>query len=195
MKKIILVIAITMCSLTSFAQKSSWYVGGQVGFNSGSKEITGQPDIKSNDWSFAPEVGTFLKDNLQLGVALNISGASSDTNDYSETKVAPVLYLRRFFKLTDNFSTFAGVVGSFTTGSVEQNGIDGDISGAGINLSIGAAYALSPRFTAVAQYGLFGYTSETTEIGGVETKDTNFGLNVNTLGPVFNVGIYYTFKK
>lgn len=195
MKKIILVLAISISSLTTFAQKSSWYVGGQAGFNTGSKKITGQADIKSNDWSFAPEVGTFLQDNLQLGMALNISGANSDINNYSESKIAPVLYLRRFFKITDSFSTFAGVVSSFTTGSVEESGIDGDISGAGINLSIGAAYALSPRFTAVAQYGLFGYTSETTEVSGVKTRDTNFGLNVNTLGPVFNVGIYYTFKK
>ena len=195
MKKIILAITISIFSLTTYAQKSSWYVGGQVGFNSGTEEESGMPDIKTSNWSFAPELGTFLKDNLQLGVALNISGKSTDKDDYSQTKIAPVLYLRRFFKLTDSFSTFAGVVGSFTTGSVEENGVDGDLSGVGVNLSIGAAYALSPRFTAVAQYGLFGYTSETTDLGGIETTNTNFGLNVNSLGPVFNVGIYYTFKQ
>ena len=103
--------------------------------------------------------------------------------------------LRRFFKITDNFSTFAGIVGSYTTGSVEENGYSGDVCGSGVNLSIGAAYALSSRFTAVAQYGLFGYTTQTIEFDGYERTESNFGLNVNTLGPVFNVGIYYTFKK
>ena len=180
---------------TVHAQKGSWYVGGQLGYNSKTEKNTGLPDVKTNTWAVAPEVGTFLQNTLQLGFAVNLSGSDvSDGIDSTTTKFAPVLYLRRFFKVGDAFSTFVGLVGSVTTGSVDANATKYDLGGWSANVSLGAAYAVSKRFTVVGQYGLFGYTSQTVESGPNKNEINNLGFNINALGPVFNVGLYWTFK-
>ena len=175
------------------AQKGSWYIGGQLGFNSKTEKNAGSADLTTTTWSVAPEVGTFLQNNLQLGFALNLGGLNS-TNT-SETTFSPVIYLRRFYPVGDKFSLFTGIVGNFTAGSTEVNGQSGTLSGWGLNLSLGAAFAVSKTFTLVGQYGLFGYSYESVEISGDKSSVSNFGLNVNSLGPVFNVGIYWTFKE
>ncbi len=175
------------------AQKGSWYIGGQLGFNSKTEKNAGTTDITTTSWSVAPEVGTFLQNNLQLGLALNLGGINS-TNS-SETAISPVIYLRRFYPMGDKFSLFTGIVGNFTAGSTNLNGQSGDLSGWGLNLSLGAAFAVSKTFTVVGQYGLFGYSYASTTINGDKSSISNFGLNVNSLGPVFNVGLYWTFKE
>lgn len=175
------------------AQKGSWYVGGQLGFNSKTEKNTGFADVTTTTWSVAPEVGTFLQKELQLGFALNLGGANS-TNS-SETTFSPVLYLRRFYPVGDKFSIFTGIVGNFTTGSTKVNNQSGDLSGWGLNLSLGAAFGISKTFTLVGQYGLLGYSYESTSVNGDKNSVSNFGLNVNSLGPVFNVGLYWTFKE
>jgi Outer membrane protein beta-barrel domain len=177
----------------TYSQKGSWYLGGQLGYNSTTEKNTGSSDVTITTWSVAPEVGTFLQNNLQLGFALNLGGSNS-TNT-SQTTFSPVLYLRRFYKVGDNFSLFTGIVGNFTTGSTKEYNLSGTISGWGLNLSLGAAFAVSKTFTVVGQYGLFGYSYKSTKYDAVKNSVSNFGLNVNSLGPVFNVGIYWTFKE
>jgi hypothetical protein len=138
-------------------------------------------------------VGTFLQNNLQLGFAVNLGGSNSPNT--TETTFSPVLYLRRFYPVGDKFSLFTGIVGNFTTGSTKTGNQDGTLSGWGLNLSLGAAFAVSKTFTLVGQYGLFGYSYESVKFDSTKHEISNFGLNVNSLGPVFNVGIYWTFKE
>lgn len=173
------------------AQKGSWYVGGQLGYNSRTQKNTGMPDVTTSTWSVAPEVGTFLQKELQLGFAVNLGGSSAP--NFSETTFSPVLYLRRFYPVGDKFSLFTGIVGNFLTGTSKQSGQSSDLSGWGLNLSLGAAYGISKTFTLVGQYGLLGYSYESTTLNGNKSSIDNFGLNVNSLGPVFNVGLYWTF--
>ena len=175
------------------AQKGSWYIGGQLGYNSTTEKNTGSADITTNSWSVAPEIGTFLQNQLQLGLALNLGG--SDAPNTSQTAISPVIYLRKFYTVSDKFSLFTGIVGNFTVGTTKLNGESGDLSGWGLNLSLGAAYAVTKRFTAVAQYGLFGYSYESTKFGTDKHEVSHIGLNVNSLGPVFNVGLYWTFSE
>jgi hypothetical protein len=175
------------------AQKGSWYIGGQVGFNSKTEKNTGFSDITTTTWSIAPEVGTFLQKNLQFGVALNLGGTSAPNT--STTAISPVIYLRKFYPVGDKFSLFTGIVGTFTAGSTKVDNLSGSLGGWGLNLSLGAAYAVSKTFTAVAQYGLFGYSYQSTKFDNTKSSVSNFGLNVNSLGPVFNVGLYWTFRE
>lgn len=175
------------------AQKGSWYVGGQLGYNSKTEKNTGMADVTTNTWSVAPEVGTFLQKELQLGFAVNLGGSNAPNT--SETTFSPVLYLRRFYPVGDKFSLFTGIVGNFTTGSTKLNNQSGDLSGWGLNLSLGAAFGISKTFTLVGQYGLLGYSYESTTVNGNKSSVDNFGINVNSLGPVFNVGLYWTFKE
>src|SRR5580765_1020275 len=122
------------------AQKGSWYIGGQLGFNSKTEKNAGSPDVTTTTWSVAPEVGTFLQNNLQLGFAVNLGGSNS--SNASQTTFSPVLYLRRFYPMGDKFSLFTGIVGNFTAGSTKSGGQDGTLSGWGLNLSLGAAYGI-----------------------------------------------------
>ncbi len=194
MKKFYILLFVALCSIGTFAQKGSWYIGGQVGYNSGTEEAPNAEDITTNSYSVAPEVGTFLQNDLQLGFALNYGGSTVEQGDAKTTtsSFAPVLYLRKFYKVADQFSVFAGIVGSYMTGSEEQGDFKRDITGWSANISLGAAFALSSRFTAVGQYGLLGYSTKTTKHDSDEVTESNLGLNINSLGPVFNVGIYYT---
>jgi len=75
--------------------------------------------------------------------------------------------------------------------------IESTTKGFGARVGVGVAYALSPRFTAVGQYGVLRFRSTKDEVDGDEvSKDSDFDFGVNTTGgSVFNIGIYYTFKQ
>ena len=157
-KSIFTLFVLLFAASVTFAQKGSWYVGGQLGFNSKTESNTGTADIKTTTWNVAPEVGTFLQNNLQLGFAVNLGG--TDAPNLTSTTFAPVLYLRRFYPVGDKFSLFTGIVGNFKTGSEKLNGEDGTVSGWGLPLALGAASGISKTFTLVGQYGLLGYSYE-----------------------------------
>ena len=148
-----------------------------------------------------------------MGLALGLIG-SNDTAGGNDTQtssnLSPTIYVRKFFKIADNFSTFGGIYLSYLSGKVTDHTVtpaqESTGSGIGARLGIGVAYALSPRFTAVGQYGVLGYQSISYEQNGANAgSDSNFDIGVNTIGSgtlsqgngsgaVFNIGIYYTFK-
>jgi hypothetical protein len=211
MKKTIFLISFVVFAMISMAQKGSWYIGGLAGYSSSTDKAdsNGLKTIGSN-WSASPEIGTFLTKSIQLGIVAGLTGSSEKAGGKKENNsisFCPTLYVRNFFKLTDNFSVFAGVYlnyysgtdkyYSYSTGSeVETKGTH---SGYGARLGIGVAYALSPRFTAVGQYGLAGFSSITYKNNNGDKTNTvsAFDVGINTVGTgsVFNIGLYYTFKK
>jgi hypothetical protein len=64
----------------------------------------------------------------------------------------------------------------------------------GANLNTGFGYGLTKRLVVV---GTFGFQHSTSKQNNTDykTPTTNFGLNVNTLGNLCTVGVYYTFKQ
>ena len=201
MKKVLIMVLMVGLSSISMAQQGSWYIGGLVGYNSDKDEPTGGVETVNSSWDFSPEIGTFLKDDIQLGIALGIGG-SKTTVDGDETNktssLSPTVYGRKFFKIDDNFSTFAGLyLDMISEKETDASDIETKNSGFGARIGVGVAYALSERFTAVGQYGLFGFRSIKEEVDGDEVdKQTDFGFGMNTVGgSVFNIGIYYTFKQ
>jgi len=214
MKRALLVLTMVVSSLAAMAQKGNWYVGGVVGFASNTFKAANGFKTTSSSWAFGPEAGTFLKDDIQLGLALGLGGSSSKNDNgkiSTSTNLSPTVYVRKFFKVTDNFSTFAGFYLNYTSGKTTSYtstpSTESTQSGVGLRLGVGVAYALSPRFTAVGQYGLMGYQSTTNKVGGNNNgTDSSFNFGVNTVGSstlsqgngsgaVFNIGLYYTFKK
>jgi hypothetical protein len=211
-KKLILILILAATTTVTMAQKGSWYIGGVAGFGSHTETDVNDDEWTHSMWSFGPEVGTFLTDDIQLGIALGLGGTTegNDSIDLTETSsFNPTLYGRKFFKITENFSTFGGLYLNFISESMTDRSSGSDIesegSGFGARLGIGVAYALSPRFTAVGQYGLLGFQSVSFESGGTDAGDeSSFDFGVNTVGSssfsqgngsgsVFNIGIYYTF--
>lgn len=203
MKKTLILISMIVLSFSSMAQKGSWYIGGLVGISSSKDEDAGSGvESVSSSWAFAPEFGTFLSDDLQLGLALGITGSKQtfDGDDtFKSTSIDPTIYGRKFFGITDNFKVFTGLYLSFIseTDTDYNPTVEFKTSGFGARVGVGVAYSLSPKFTAVGQYGLLGFESTKTKVDGDETgSNTSFDFGVNTIGAsVFNIGIYYTFKQ
>lgn len=203
MKKALILISMVAISSVALAQQGSWYIGGLAGFSSSKSEDSGSGiESVSTSWAFAPEIGTFLRDDIQLGIALGIGGSKYVVDDEDQSKstdLNPTVYGRKFFKITDNFSTFAGLylrlISQKSTNLITD--VESTNSGFGARVGVGVAYALSPRFTAVGQYGLLGFQSTTGKVDGDEvSKDTDFDFGMDTTGgSVFNIGIYYTFKQ
>jgi hypothetical protein len=198
-------ILITMIAIPSLAmcQQGSWYIGGLAGFStSKSEDAGGGAEAVNTSWAFSPEFGTFLQDDIQLGIALGIVGSKDkfDGDDVSKSsQINPTIYGRKFFSVTDNFSLFTGLYLRLISEKTTDYGptTETKTSGFGARVGVGVAYALSPRFTAVGQYGLLGFQSTKDKLDGEETtKDSSFDFGVNTTGgSVFNIGLYYTIKQ
>ena len=214
MKKTLLLVAFSVAGFAASGQTGNWYIGGVGGIGSSTSKSTSGFATTSSNWTFAPEVGTFLSDDIQLGLFLGFSGSSqkNDNGDIqSSTSISPTIYARKFFKITDNFSTFAGLYLNISSGTTTDYtntpATEFKQSGFGARLGVGIAYALSPRFTAVGQYGLLGYRSSSDKVDGNDAgSDSSFDFGVNTIGSstlsqgngsgsVFNIGLYYTLKK
>ena len=210
--KNLFVLAMVVLSFGLKAQHGNWYVGGIVSYASNNNKAANGFQTTSSSWNFAPEGGTFLKDDIQLGLALGLGGSSVKNDNgkvSSSTDFSPTGYVRKFFKITDNFSAFAGFylnyINTKSTNYTPVPSVESTQSGVGLRLGVGIAYALSPRFTTIGQYGLLGYQSYTNKVGGNTTGTvSSFNFGVNTVGSsalnlgngaVFNIGLYYTFKK
>lgn len=198
MKKNLIITTLLLLGTGVMAQQGSWYLGGMAGYGSSSAK-NNDMTIKSSSWNFSPEFGTFLKDDIQLGLALNISGTNSEdslSGIESTSSFAPVLYARKFWTLVDKLSVFAGLNLKYTSTTAKdfsEPTMETKMNGFGADINVGIALGLGERFTALGSYGLLGYSSMTTDSGNDnDLTVTDFGLNVNTLGPVFNVGLYYT---
>lgn len=208
MKKTSLFLAMLLVGTMAMAQSGSWYVGGQAWFSSDKSEDFNANQVSKNTYTnFSPEVGMFLADDIAVGFALNFSTNKFDfdisNTDYrKESLTSPVLYVRKFWSIEDIFSAFVGIDFNFSTGTVKQNVNDvltttDKISGFGANANVGIAFPLGERFTAVGKYGILGYTSTTykDDAGVKQDTDSQFGFGVNSLGSLFNIGLYYTFIK
>lgn len=207
MKKVIITLAVAAFSLPGYAQKGSWYLGGNVGFNStteSSTDANGETTDggKQTNWSFSPEAGTFLTNHIQLGAGITLAGSKYDartkTKNTSVTTQTGVTIYSRYFFGEGNFRPFAGVnvyvlPGSEkeTRGTVETKY---SIMNFGANLNAGFGYGLNSRVTVVGSFGALGFSKTTRKPEGSDAKQTtsSFGLDAGSLGDRFNVGIYYT---
>lgn len=212
MKYFFLTAILSGSALAANAQKNSFYIGGQAGFNSttttdNTKGISTTTN-KLNNYSFSPEVGTFLTNQVQLGVGFTFSGSKQEmpyavgnTSSTTINRYGGTVYSRYFFG-EGNFRPFVGLNASLLPGnSTVDNG--GVASGRtkystldfGANLNAGFGYGLTKRLAVVGSFGTFGFQSSRSKEDGTDNKitTTNFGLNANTLGNLFTVGVYYTF--
>src|SRR5690606_24645252 len=79
---------VTACLLGStglFAQKGSFYIGGTAGFSANTTKTGSTLVSKSQNWSFSPEVGTFLTNKIQLGLGVTTNGSMTENTDIQRT--------------------------------------------------------------------------------------------------------------
>ena len=211
MKQFFLLTTFSLSALAAHAQKGSIYIGGQAGFNStnvtveerGNSRVTS----KRNDYTFSPEIGTFLTNQVQLGVGFTFSGSRQETpatnnTPFSNTSInryGGTIYSRFFFG-EGVFRPFIGLNASVLPGNSTTefanagSNVNANTLDIGANLNAGFGYGLTKRVTLVGSLGTFGFQRSSSKIEGSDVKivTNNFGLNANTLGNLFNVGLYFT---
>src|SRR6188768_4092818 len=103
MKKQILVLMIVLISSITYAQKGSWYIGGVAGYGTNTQqEPNNGTKTVSISWAFGPEIGTFLKNDIQLGFILGLNGSTEKDGDTKSEKFigfSPTVYVRKFKKV------------------------------------------------------------------------------------------------
>lgn len=145
---------------------------------------------------------------MQLGVGFTFSGSRQETPTTinipayttSINRYGGTVYSRYFFG-EGTFRPFIGLNASVLPGNstAEYAGAAGATKATtldiGANLNAGFGYGLTKRVTLVGSFGTFGFQRSTSKQEGNDIKTTtnNFGLNANTLGNLFNVGLYFTF--
>ena len=178
-------------SAAAMAQKSSWYVGGTIGVES--TRPKGGDALST--WQLSPEAGTFISDNIQVGLALNISGG---TKDYAEKKSGFGAYGRYFFKKGSAFRPFVGLAIPYSKTTDPNFGDPTVYKRIGANVNGGFAYAISDRWAVVGSLAAISFISEKREANMTfpeEATTQYLKMGANTLGSPFNIGIYYTFLK
>lgn len=183
MKKITIIAAFMALSLGAFAQftKGSLMVGGSVGFSSDSEKTKSGSTTTTNGtlttFSFTPQVGYFVIDNLSLGAGINLLSASDKANSgggkqtASSSSFAP--FARYYYQKL--YGQLAGQFGSAKT-SFESGGTTTETKYgvSGWSLLVGYAYLLNNHVAIEPQIG-YGSTSRKDKgTGGV--TDINSGL-------------------
>lgn len=193
------------------AQKGDILTGGSFGFNVRKVEEYkfGYRDIpltedKTIEWSFSPEVGIWLSNQSQLGLAIMLSGRKIN-EETQRLILAPRVYIRRWYKLLDDLSVFGSLSVSynydnygavdFVFGNVIGNRYTNSVQSA---LSVGIGYSLTDNIDILGKLGLVSYTYSWIKYYNHRYKSaTNESLdfNLNSGSPVFDIGIFYTFKR
>ena len=166
MKRFALVSLVTLFACVAYGQQGSIYAGGGVGFG-------------NDSWRFAPEAGTWVADDLQLGLVLTIEG--SDQASQPKNYFGPHLYFRKWWSVGDIFSLYLGVNGRYIS-STNQS----DVSNSQFDAFVDAGFAL-----AVAQR--WGMVGRVASVGYID-EDFLFEFNMSPQS-MFNVGLYYTIKE
>ncbi len=172
MKKLVLTFVFVAISYFGYSQQGSWYIGGGFGFQEDYVKV-------------APEVGTWLKDDLQLGLVLTFENNSSEANDMSN--FAPHLYFRKWWPVGERFSLYVGA--NARPNFVSMEGDNNTLFEAFVDA--GFAFAVAERWGIVGRAG-----NGIGLLANGDKTDTSFGADFN-MSPMslFNVGLYYTFKQ
>ncbi|MEP2669414.1 MAG: outer membrane beta-barrel protein [Cyclobacteriaceae bacterium] len=191
MKKLILVILVTTCASTVFAQfnQGSIIIGGKTNLSSSfttNKSKTGGTTTtngKFSTFSIEPQAAYFVIDNLAVGTGLFISTSTSkddgSSNKYTSTSLGLTPLVRYYF---DNIY----VQGSFQLGSNKtKNTFNGTTTESTTNLGGwslmgGYAYFISDAISFEPQIG---YSHSTRKAKGSNTKQIDSGI-------VIGIGLY-----
>ena len=172
-------------STTGGFAKGDVYVSGSVGFSN-----TKIADFKSNEFTFSPEVGFFLTENISLEAGL-IIGSSEDFNEDKSSSFGGAIGANYFFTPAKQFSFMVGAGVAYTSTKFEPNG-GGELSIDTFAFAVapGVNYFVSDCIALRASFGSLSYASAKDDSEGAEATNT-FGLNLDLTN--INFGITYKF--
>lgn len=197
------------------------YLGGSLGFSSqtssmkpaSGSEVDGP---KTTSWNFSPEFGYFISDHFSVGLGLNIAGSTTTQENLTPSitkrtqKSMTTGFMvngRYYFQMNETFHIFTGLDVNVNPGKMEttddlvggtKDKWTGDMMGFGVDANLGIAWNVTEKILIFGKYGFLGWNSNTTKNDDNGTKwddkNSSFGLNVNTYGSPFNVGMYFLLK-
>lgn len=161
MKKLLLSLLILLSISSVFAQteQGKFLVGASSNLNfvtNSSRDFFDGEDVnrvsKANTYQISPVIGYFVADNISIGLALNLSGASTKfTSDFGENESKNNSFsISPFFKYyftEGNFKPFFGGGVGLGTGKFERitNGFESKSLSVFFNLNAGVAYFINDK--------------------------------------------------
>ncbi|AWM33928.1 hypothetical protein [Hymenobacter nivis] len=182
MKKALLLASLALVAGTAHAQtpltKGKGLVSGTIGYR---RESSG--GAATDLFEFAPKVGTFVADNLAVGISASVSlyGGNADRFGSNSYAVGPFARYYRFVG-GDKFALFGQ--GSLGYNRTNSTGSDGYNQGF-LSVTPGLAFFPIPRFGLEASLRGLSYA---TNFDGASTLDLGFSLNNFQLGAAYYFG-------
>lgn len=169
MKKMMLLCALMVVAMATYAQEGQWYVGGTVNF-------WHDNDEDNTTFTLAPEVGYQFNSQWSVGGEIAFSHSSPYSVKRNAFWLAP--YARYTFLRKGIFGMFLDGGLGFSTAKVKsadsENGFE-------IGIKPGFFVQVSDRFRILAKYGFLGYRDDFANVGSksglvFEPNDLRFGL-------------------
>lgn len=204
MKKILLVAALALSTLTSNAQDKKeskglegiWWTAGQVSFDSSK---TGSAKTDSN--MILPIVGTFVSPDVTIGLGIGnissktVNGAGATTAELSTFVVKPLV--RKYWNVSGGLFFYGQAALPIMMGKDKIS--DGKTSSFALELAPGFDYVVNKWLTVETSFTVFnvGSSTSTPKVGD---KTTTFGFNANPMNSVsdrqlgnLQVGVKFLF--
>ena len=207
MKKIILTALVAVASLAANAQV---WVGGEVGFSAGKTSYDGDKMGSGAKFNLIPEIGYTINDKFDVALAIGISHANYNGDEYIGTenydlswnepfglrggdynrnalKINP--YVRYKFAKAGDFTFFVDGGFSYTRIHYSHAQIDDKNNATqwGLGFKPGLAYNLSDKVSLVAHVGELSYNFF--KCGDTKNNEFNMGVSGNNI----SFGAYVSF--
>ncbi|MBW3519427.1 porin family protein [Flavobacterium sp. NKUCC04_CG] len=169
--------------------KGDVFLSGSIGFGS-SKYTDGA--YKDNSFSFSPQAGYFVNDNIAVGLKLGVSNSKVTITENSDAVKVNELSIgafgRYYFTPASKFSLFGQLGVDYTNVDMKTRDVKAD--GFGIELAPGVSYFLNSNFAIEATWGLINYRSVKEDTDGAETSSSfNAGVDLTNI----KLGLVYKF--
>ena len=200
-KKVLLVVAIVVCSLVSRAQvdKGDWLLGGSFGVNFGSNNNSSSGNLSSSNSNLTPELGVALAKNSIIGIRGSLSYSTNKNSlggKQTSTSYSAGAFWRKLFSLNEKVGWYSDLEAGYTYGKTKNTNYanyDTRNNGLFAALAPGIYYKPSKKIFLNAEIGGITYNHSKSEvIGFSDTKSSN--LNVNLLS-YFTFGVSFILGK
>ena len=172
MKKVLFLSAIAFAGLTSFAQtsKSSWLVGGSLGFSS--TKIDGSESTSSSNVEFSPKAGYFIGNDIAVGINLDLSTSTEGLRSYSQSGYGT--FVRYYFPAK---SKTAKLFGDFDMTFLNKKENKSSFNSTRFGLGLGGVYFANKN---VGLESIIGYSIENAPeyVNTIKTWGMKVGLQV-----------------
>ncbi|MEO5979466.1 MAG: outer membrane beta-barrel protein [Chryseolinea sp.] len=192
---ILFMLAFGFCAKAQTSQ-GSVSLGG--GFNFGaSKDQNPGNDDKTTSFSFSPQVGYFVVDNFEVGLALSLSTVNQkpgDGTDYKDSGFGIGPFARYYiFTSNEKFAFFGDARFGFNAYKHKpESGNDSKGSVAAFSVSPGFVFFPTKHWGVELSLSLLSITSQDPNKDGDNDKRTNVNFGFNSLSTGVGVKYYIT---